>query len=706
MAPSPVDVRNLPNLPGFNVQAFKDNHHKGSNFKLVNGQMMEGKMVAGKNRFKEGMDRLVLRFYGYFKEAVVETNLENYRIRRIHLLYYLEDDSCHIIEPRQDNAGIPQGQLVRRHKFPAPDGGFVRWQDIQVGGTFHVYGKAFMITDCDAFTRDWCLQNGVEQEEGVDEEVDHFTATREAMKSRKTTQERSHEKLYREVMLGGGHVNADMQQFLENDRNVLRFFAFMDDLQTTTYERRPFVILVFLADDTIELREQYPYNCGRDNFPIYFRRGKIPRGKYQVLSPQDQTRTKADYLNGTDFAVGMEVTLLGNVHLSIYDADDFTRSYFKAEYGVELAPAIDVRMPERAVPKAPEPPYTGYGSWEDSMGSVTHLVPKPPRKDLVKLFENEGKVLRFKAKFANPKVEDVDRVFVVSFYRMDDQLSIHEPPQRNSGIVTGKFLEKGTHANGLTGKLFSQQDLYPGAVIQVYNQKFEILGTDEYTAKFVQNSDQPRAYDMDAVLEKVREAMRQKFPLIRDVFRKFDLDHNGVITQSEFQEAFKALNIHLSKQDLLAIMRHFDTRQDGQVSYNEFCDAVCERDYTQSMLEPRKGLEKGDDAAYEGRASGKEEERQETERVRKAVRDIGDIVYKHTQVKTRLMKEFGKMTHRPTVSVQQIQGALGSLGFDVDLDDVIRAVLYTQPDADLAEVSYVDFLKALDTTFHENSNPR
>ncbi|CAK0893646.1 unnamed protein product [Prorocentrum cordatum] len=211
---------------------------------------------------------------------------------------------------------------------------------------------------------------------------------------------------------------------------------------------------------------------------------------------------------------------------------------------------------------------------------------------------------------------------------------------------------------------------------------------------------------MDAVLEKVREAMRQKFPLIRDVFRKFDLDHNGVITQSEFQEAFKALNIHLSKQDLLAIMRHFDTRQDGQVSYNEFCDAVCERDYTQSMLEPRKGLEKGDDAAYEGRASGKEEERQETERVRKAVRDIGDIVYKHTQVKTRLMKEFGKMTHRPTVSVQQIQGALGSLGFDVDLDDVIRAVLYTQPDADLAEVSYVDFLKALDTTFHENSNPR
>ena len=28
------------------------------------------------------------------------------------------------------------------------------------------------------------------------------------------------------------------------------------------------------------------------------------------------------------------------------------------------------------------------------------------------------------------------------------------------------------------------------------------------------------------------------------------------------------------RQDVLKIMRHFDTRKDGQVSYNEFCDAL------------------------------------------------------------------------------------------------------------------------------------
>lgn len=31
--------------------------------------------------------------------------------------------------------------------------------------------------------------------------------------------------------------------------------------------------------------------------------------------------------------------------------------------------------------RAKTPPYTGYGSWDDSMGSVTHLIPKLPKKD-------------------------------------------------------------------------------------------------------------------------------------------------------------------------------------------------------------------------------------------------------------------------------------------------------------------------------------
>jgi hypothetical protein len=38
----------------------------------------------------------VLRFWGYFKEAVTESNIENHRVRRVVLYYYLADDSLQV----------------------------------------------------------------------------------------------------------------------------------------------------------------------------------------------------------------------------------------------------------------------------------------------------------------------------------------------------------------------------------------------------------------------------------------------------------------------------------------------------------------------------------------------------------------------------------------------------------------------------------
>merc|ERR1719169_309929 len=104
------------------------------------------------------------------------------------------------------------------------------------------------------------------------------------------------------------------------------------------------------------------------------------------------------------------------------------------------------------------------------MTSVLNLIPKQPKKDFNKLFKNDGKIIRFTARFAKPKPEDAERLFVVNYHLFDDTLSIHEPPQRNLGIVTGKFLEKSIHFNQSTGKLFHPNDLFPGAIIKVYNR--------------------------------------------------------------------------------------------------------------------------------------------------------------------------------------------------------------------------------------------
>ena len=54
-------------------------------------------------------DRQVLSFTGYFQEAVHEKNDEQYRIRKVNIFFYLEDDSVQVNEPPVENSGIPQG---------------------------------------------------------------------------------------------------------------------------------------------------------------------------------------------------------------------------------------------------------------------------------------------------------------------------------------------------------------------------------------------------------------------------------------------------------------------------------------------------------------------------------------------------------------------------------------------------------------------
>ena len=99
-------------------------------------------------------DKKVLRFFGYFKQTVPESPNEYYRVRPIKIFYYLEDDSLEIIEEVQENSGIPQGKLIRRHRFPKNDQGETyNFRDLNLGQNLAIYGKVFRICECDAFTR-------------------------------------------------------------------------------------------------------------------------------------------------------------------------------------------------------------------------------------------------------------------------------------------------------------------------------------------------------------------------------------------------------------------------------------------------------------------------------------------------------------------------------------------------------------------------
>merc|ERR1711907_894264 len=140
------------------------------------------------------------------------------------------------------------------------------------------------------------------------------------------------------------------------------------------------------------------------------------------------------------------------------------------------------------------------------------------------------------------------------------------------------------------------------------------------TSKDMTQADMGAMVDLQAVLEKLREGMRQQFPLVRDIFRRFDTDHNGVITLQEFRQALQKFGFMLSDEEVLILMRHFDKRQDGQVTYNEFCDALLDEDCTCEMMKVKPPIDPRTDSEYNMRAAQKASERAETDKVRKAVR--------------------------------------------------------------------------------------
>lgn len=63
-------------------------------------------------RFIE-FDKKTLKYHAWYKEAVPESPLERERVHKCDIYFYLEDHTVQVVEHRQPNSGLPQGDLVR-----------------------------------------------------------------------------------------------------------------------------------------------------------------------------------------------------------------------------------------------------------------------------------------------------------------------------------------------------------------------------------------------------------------------------------------------------------------------------------------------------------------------------------------------------------------------------------------------------------------
>jgi len=413
------------------------------------------------------LDKLVLEFNGYFKEPVHESPSENYRVRRVNIHYYLEDDTICILEPKQNNSGMPQGVFLRRHRVPRNErdvsAGFYTLDDFGVGVELPIYGLVYRITDANGSTREYLARQGKE------------LAPAEAIPSDPHQSFRAN--MERKAVSHPSATDTSLRQFLKYDRQVLRFYCRWDDRANMFGELRNFVLHYFLASDEIEVVEVRPPNSGHEPFPAFVRRSKVPK-VFRDLKDISPSQLYTD----ADLRIGAHINVF-NRELVIYDCDEFTKEHLRAKFGItDFTPLIAEEAPVQG-PQREFPPYLGLGSEEDSLATCFHIVPRTFQKDFGKMLRCDRQILRFLARLETNVASEIPRRFVVTYYMGDDTMAVFEPPRRNSGQVHGKLMERARAKKTGTNLYYSLADLQLGGVMEFAHRRFVLLDADVFTLK-------------------------------------------------------------------------------------------------------------------------------------------------------------------------------------------------------------------------------
>ncbi|CAM9270260.1 unnamed protein product [Chrysoparadoxa australica] len=431
--------------------------------------------------------KYALSFDAYFKESVDESALENHRVRRCKILYYLEDDTMQVVESKVENSGMPQGNFVKRHRIPRTmdiADGYYSIEDIDVGTIIEVYGRSFHVVDANQFTRKYLEDKlGREVLPGMPVPTDQYEEDRRQFMSRETGSDptvnhkiRSNPmKVFAEATLGKTVNNSGREAFFKYDRCVLHFTAMWDDRDSDYGELREYSMNYFLQDDTVSISAA-PHAKGHGVAPVLLKRGELPRNGV----------VGGDKVHWTELYLGQEVDVYGR-KIILTEADAFTREFYDKE-GRPLGDPVELGLEPPKVYDKVIPPHTGFGSEEDSLVSCTgSLMPTAPKRRL-----GEDVTLRFTAEMESPFIEDAGREFIITVYGLDTTVAIREPPKRNSGVTGGTFLSRmkvirqGWEPHmSYESKHVTMNEFQVGGKVVLNGHVFIITGCDAKTSKFL-----------------------------------------------------------------------------------------------------------------------------------------------------------------------------------------------------------------------------
>ena len=232
-------------------------------------------------------DRCVLRFYCVWDDSTSVFGDLRYMV----LNYFLSDDTIEIRESIPANSGRETNSLfLRRCRLPKNSNSksgseeFYCERDLMIGSIIHLYGRPFVICDCDEFTKNFYRENyGLENFDPVNIESYNEEPCVESFLSPKQQDKPM-------VIGNGSHEKKNFQQMMKYDGVVLRFQGVLNSNKQVDRDRK-FVICYYMADDSISVFEPPSRNSG------------VLGGKF--LEQKRIKKVNSDkYFDTTDFYIG------------------------------------------------------------------------------------------------------------------------------------------------------------------------------------------------------------------------------------------------------------------------------------------------------------------------------------------------------------------------------------------------------------------
>ncbi|ORC85768.1 protein associated with the ribbon compartment of flagellar microtubule [Trypanosoma theileri] len=563
--------------------------------------VFDGWLSASFDEPNAGKDHIV-RFLAYFVENIPESPNETTIVRKVCIRYYTQDNSISVIEGKQDNSGIVQSVILSRRQVPKKSDdvtNLVTLDDFHIGDSIKLYQREYHILDMDTRSR---LYYEKIRGEKVPEalpwpmELDKFTTVMQERLSKSTHRMATSEDMDRkraiEQQLTGiytKHATEDIieaQKFLKHNINEhLTFLALWDDRENLSGDLRYCAIRIYLENDTVEIMENRPENSGRDGSIILLRRQRVPRPGVDIQKSRFQEHTfgvimKRDFLVAEDIQIGSTYIIHGRPYY-IYDADTSTREYMKKEYGIELAPAVDINPFIKSDMKEPvrfyPPPPNGFGSEREKRANWVSLTAKPPRQDLAKWEKEKGRVMRFLAKLSKPLVPgDEKREFVISFHRATDELEIFEKPERNSGFIAGRFLAKGIYRKELpngSSTLYTPDDFEVGKEIIIMERPFKLLAMDEETKRILEDKEtSTNETRMKELLLLFKQQVHLKFLRVHEAY--CSLAPGGVLGYRQVREFLRSCSCTITDEEAILLVQNIAPSSKGIISFEQFLEVV------------------------------------------------------------------------------------------------------------------------------------